>query len=237
LDCIRTTDHKSIGQTGKGKFIHRFLPESVGELLVYYLWLVLPFWYTVKGAASGNLYRSTFVWSKDLVFREAGKKIGTNDLWDTNKLSSILNRMVKKMIGTDMNVSSWRHIAIAFSRRYLRHHFGDPSDDDNEEDDDMDDDEVAIENIDDVYDFQAAHSPGVAIRVYVPLVTHKSSMPIHIINAFRMISLEWHKFLFPSLLQSSDTNHPPTDAYREFTLRCRNNRLQTLAMCDLENRF
>ena len=35
--------HKGYSIVGSTKIIHRYLPKEVGELLVYYLWLVLPF--------------------------------------------------------------------------------------------------------------------------------------------------------------------------------------------------
>jgi hypothetical protein len=38
-----TMYHKGEGHTSRPKIIHRFPPEEVGELLVYYLWLVQPF--------------------------------------------------------------------------------------------------------------------------------------------------------------------------------------------------
>ena len=38
-----TSYHKGYSVTGSTKIIHRFLPKEVGELLVYYLWLVQPF--------------------------------------------------------------------------------------------------------------------------------------------------------------------------------------------------
>ena len=36
--------HKGYRSSGNIKIIHRYLPREVGELLVYYLWLVLPLW-------------------------------------------------------------------------------------------------------------------------------------------------------------------------------------------------
>jgi hypothetical protein len=39
-----TAYHKNIESMGKAKYIHRYLPQEVGELVVYYLWLVQPFW-------------------------------------------------------------------------------------------------------------------------------------------------------------------------------------------------
>jgi hypothetical protein len=39
-----TTYHKGYSTTGSTKIIYRYLPKEVGELLVYYLWLVRPFY-------------------------------------------------------------------------------------------------------------------------------------------------------------------------------------------------
>ena len=40
---IVTTYHKGYSTTSNIKIIHRYLPKAVGELLVYYLWLIQPF--------------------------------------------------------------------------------------------------------------------------------------------------------------------------------------------------
>jgi hypothetical protein len=39
-----TSYHKGYNITGSMKIIHRYLPKELSELLVYYPWLVLPFW-------------------------------------------------------------------------------------------------------------------------------------------------------------------------------------------------
>lgn len=47
--------HKSIGMSAKAKVIHRYLPQEVGKLAVYYVWLAIPFCrITVKGASKGE---------------------------------------------------------------------------------------------------------------------------------------------------------------------------------------
>jgi hypothetical protein len=38
-----TTYHKGYSVSGNTKIIHWYLPREVGELLIYYLWLVQPF--------------------------------------------------------------------------------------------------------------------------------------------------------------------------------------------------
>ena len=44
LVAFVATYHKGYRSSGNIKIVHRYLPREVGELLVYYLWLVLPFW-------------------------------------------------------------------------------------------------------------------------------------------------------------------------------------------------
>lgn len=39
-----TAYYKGYSIVGNTKIIHRYLPREVGELVVYYLWLILPFW-------------------------------------------------------------------------------------------------------------------------------------------------------------------------------------------------
>jgi hypothetical protein len=38
-----TSYYKGYTYTGTTKIIHRYLPREVSELVVYYLWLILPF--------------------------------------------------------------------------------------------------------------------------------------------------------------------------------------------------
>ncbi|KAL5371306.1 hypothetical protein DPSP01_014356 [Paraphaeosphaeria sporulosa] len=58
-----TKYHKNVGQTGKGKVIHRYMPREVGELVVYYLWFVSPFWRQINRAACGKAVEGgEYVW-------------------------------------------------------------------------------------------------------------------------------------------------------------------------------
>lgn len=41
--CFVTLYYKNFRSTGQAKVIHWYLPREVGELLVWYLWLALPF--------------------------------------------------------------------------------------------------------------------------------------------------------------------------------------------------
>ncbi|KAG5930765.1 hypothetical protein E4U59_000893, partial [Claviceps monticola] len=64
--CFVTAYHRNFQQTNQAKIIHRFLPRAVGELLVWYLWLVLPFWQEVQGMLKGANKPSAFLWGEEI---------------------------------------------------------------------------------------------------------------------------------------------------------------------------
>ena len=59
-----TSYHKGIGVSSKAKVIHRYLPQEVGELQLYYLWIVLPFWRMLQAAFAKEDPKeaSSYIW-------------------------------------------------------------------------------------------------------------------------------------------------------------------------------
>jgi hypothetical protein len=117
--CIRTVYHKGMMQTNYGKIIYRYLPLPVDELLVYYLWLILPFWQTVKGYDISAIWRSKHLFSKDIICQQ-NKAATIKDLWTTDKLSTILKKTTLLSFGHALNTQMWRQMAIAFARKFLK---------------------------------------------------------------------------------------------------------------------
>lgn len=104
-----TSYHKGYNVTGSTKIIHRYLPREVSELLVYYLWLVLPFWQKLETLAFQRLEQSSsFLWPKG-----AGG-------WDSSRLGAVLARETSMHLGTTLNIITYRHITIAISRQHLK---------------------------------------------------------------------------------------------------------------------
>ena len=68
-----TTYHKNYRSSGKMKIIHRYLPREVGEVLLRYLWLVLPFWQAVQSVVEKADQLSPFIWSDAVQPREHKK--------------------------------------------------------------------------------------------------------------------------------------------------------------------
>lgn len=90
-----TTCHKGYNVTGSTKIIHHYLPKEVGELLVYYLWIVRP------GATKLQLFAhhrtgpsSPFIWAKENVW----------ECWDSSRLSRILRREFQAYVGMTINI-------------------------------------------------------------------------------------------------------------------------------------
>jgi hypothetical protein len=54
--------HKGYQSSGNFKIIHQYLPKEIEELLVYYLWLVQPFYKKLQFQANGKRCNSPFLW-------------------------------------------------------------------------------------------------------------------------------------------------------------------------------
>jgi superfamily II DNA helicase RecQ len=59
------TYHKGFSVSQKLKIIHRYLPREVGEMLVYFLWLVEPFVQYLQQAVRGQLDFSSHIWEPE----------------------------------------------------------------------------------------------------------------------------------------------------------------------------
>jgi hypothetical protein len=82
LVAIVTSYYKGYTCTGSTKIIYRYLPNEVSELLVYYLWLVLPFVKQITLLLSNTTAQmlDSFIWSQG------------SESWNSQRLSEILKR-------------------------------------------------------------------------------------------------------------------------------------------------
>lgn len=163
-----TSYHKGYNITGSTKIIHRYLPKEVSELLVYYLWLVLPFWQQLDIL----VYKrkdppSTFLWPKG------------NSTWDPSRLTRVIAREARLYLDTTLGILTYRHLAIAISRQHLscggfKRDYGI-------------DKKLADE--------QATHGTWIAGTVYARGL---QEAPGHVkarSSEYRAVSREWHSFL------------------------------------------
>ena len=177
-----TSYHKGYSVTGSTKIIHRYLPQVVGELLVYYLWLVLPFRQQLELVA---LHRhrqqpSPFLWAKEPSGRGAGAgTAASGGGWDSSRLSRVLQREFEAGLGLRLTIPIYRHLAIAISRRHL------PSGGFKRD--------YGLE--DTKFDSQSAHASWTAGSIYARGLDEAQGHVQGRQAEYRKISREWHDFL------------------------------------------
>ena len=244
--CFVTAYHKNFQQTNQAKIIHRFMPRAVGELLVWYLWLVLPFWQDVQGMIKGANKASAFLWGEEIagvsqttrdegyssdnegdlgkpakyspsVPSEDGNQGGVDipgewknwireRKWTSDRVQRILQQHSERLMGCKLNISIWRHAAIAISNRYLGSKYTRSFGEDGPEYEDEDgiDDEAS--------DLQAGHGSHVAGTIYARELQQGLSGTALAREKFREVSSKWHRFFG---FGSQDTAQPGQKRKRE----------------------
>lgn len=71
--------HKGYSKSGQAKIIHRYLPEEVGKLVVYYLWLVEPFVQMLRWAVRKEFDFCKYFWEPEPEERWDGKVDGVRE--------------------------------------------------------------------------------------------------------------------------------------------------------------
>jgi hypothetical protein len=105
-----TRYHKGYNVSGDVNIIHRYLPREVGELLVYYMWLVLPFQQRLEAMVWEKEVISSHMWPAD----PSGRK------WTSDRFRETLKRESRIGLGLELTIQAYREIAIGISRRFLR---------------------------------------------------------------------------------------------------------------------
>ena len=238
LVAFVATYHKGYRSSGNIKIIHRYLPREVGELLVYYLWLVLPFWEKLQFHITGKPSSSPFLWGDsqkkehrqwtgpkrrkqevvEVPEEREGAEPGAEDgdgeqrsqrrflvqrqsrSWTSERARKILKQAAERWMGVDgFNISSYRQIAIAISRRYCREDRFEEEKSKLEEGEDWDEDNA---DGDDPWDLQAGHGTHIAGMIYARELMEGDNSIISRREKFRRVSHVWHCFLgFPSAHQ------------------------------------
>jgi superfamily II DNA helicase RecQ len=216
--CFVTSYHKNYRSTGQAKVIHRYLPREVGELLVWYMWLVLGFWQEVQGMVKAADRCSVFLWADEIVSREEDEQPGVAEggggqeeagtggveeiegregyeewirerKWTSDRVRRVVQQHSERLMGQKISISMWRHIAIAIANRYLNKAFGQ----DDVEGERGEDDEGEVE--DSAWDLQAGHGTHVAGMVYARELQQGVFSTAARRERFRAISRQWHRFL------------------------------------------
>jgi len=181
LLVIVTYYHKGYNITGTEKIIHRYLPQEVGEILLLYVWLVLPMRQQLqKLVFDDEEIPSAFLWSMDRC-----KK------WTGDRMREVLKRESDRLIGVPLNKKSYRHLAIAISDRYMKRTKFDL----NKEEDNRQEDKNTDEQQDEAVAKQSGHTSETAGAIYARLLEEAPSHVQQMRYRFRVSSIEWHEVL------------------------------------------
>jgi superfamily II DNA or RNA helicase len=175
-----TRYHKGYNVSGDVKIIHRYLPREVGELVVWYMWLVLPFQQRLEA----------LVWEKEAVSSHMWPADPNGRKWTTDRLREALKRESQIAMGQEWTFAGYREIAIGISRRFLRGStaFKAEEGDENEE---WSEENIAAA----IADEQSGHTSHVAGLVYARGIMEQAGAVADKRQQFRASSPDWHRFL------------------------------------------
>jgi hypothetical protein len=188
--------HKGYNRDKTLKTVYRFLPREVGSLLVWYLWLVRPFYMLLQHQPAISqqdrhykLSTSSFLWPD-----ANGTQHRTSQY-----LSKIILRATMRWMGQEINLSTLRHLLIAFDRK-INQASGPLQELSQQEADDIINKAEA-----EAQEMQAGHSPKTAHTVYALDISKVFAHKQHLASMHYKASSQWHKAL------GFDNNQSSTD--------------------------
>jgi hypothetical protein len=158
-------------KTGKSSYVPRFLPGVVAKVYVAYITQILPVRrYLASLMAQDAGTEASEEFGSHIFCDQNGK------LWEADVLSKLLQSETTLFGLPNINVSSYRHMAIALSRRFLRHTW-----------EDLDEEESETN----AHDAQANHSTRTANRVYGRPQELTSEVSVWQLSEMAPISIAW----------------------------------------------
>jgi hypothetical protein len=121
-----TAYHKGFHVSNDVKIIHQYVPREVGELVIWYMWLVIPFinrmsvWQasqmtpptqTTQTTQTAQTAHHAWLWGPDP---------GTGREWSSKRFCEALKRETRTQLKNAIYIAAYRDIAIAISRQFLQ---------------------------------------------------------------------------------------------------------------------
>jgi superfamily II DNA helicase RecQ len=194
--CLATVYHKNIRSSEQVKLIYRYLPAATGELMVRYLWLVVPFWQRLQLFVWG-VEPDAFLWPSET--HQPDETAGSTDVtwrpkpWTTDAVSRALNNHSMRLMGSPLKVSAWRHIAEAIANKYISPYLADNPYPGEEGNDSSGDEEFGVS--DTILHLQSGHTGTTSELVYGRLQQFGNFGLASKRQAFRTASGLWHRLL------------------------------------------
>jgi hypothetical protein len=174
-----TRYHKGYNLSGDVKIIHRYLPREVGELVVWYMWLVLPFQQRLEA----------LVWKKEAVSSHMWPADPNGQKWTTDRICNALKRESRTAIGQEWTFAGYCEMAIGISRRFLCGSTAFQADKSKDKKGNKNTAEASIA------DEQAGHTSHVAGLMYAQGIMEQAGAVADMRQQFQASSTDCHQFL------------------------------------------
>jgi len=159
------------------RFIVRYLPDLIGQMLVTYQVYLLPFLDFVTNSISETTV------ANDYLFGSSFKS------WTGEKLTTILKRETALHFGVTMGVTKWRQVTIGIAREFLPE-IAKTMERYNGEEYDSDEEDTI-----DLLHEQASHSRNTGVAHYGQNANFLNKLQPELLMEFRKLSIHWHQFL------------------------------------------
>lgn len=202
--CFVTSYHKNYSTSSTTRIIHRYLPPEIGELLLYYLWLVTPFLDALHILSKDLAWQApdigSYLWPDSLFAAAKGRKLHVQisqrpveEPWASSHLGVVIKKLLAAALSTTISVLLWRHAAIAMSRKHLPEGFQFKRD-------------YSLNEEDAIMDLQSTHSSRRAAITYARSRDEGPGFRKMLRDNCRALSRAWHTFLgFGTVLPPRDS--------------------------------
>ncbi|KAL9563895.1 hypothetical protein ACKAV7_011930 [Fusarium commune] len=178
-----------------GRKVARFVPDWIGRMIVAYIAWLLPTERVLRREcqlAEPRGEQLEYMW-----------RDGCSSVWETDRLSRQLGRVMQAGTGVRLGVGRYRAIAIEMGRkiRGLVMKQLEGKMDDEDEDDNIEIDQITGEPVDCggswniVWDLQSMHGTRIARQHYAVHIGFPGKLQPEMIATFKEISKLWHQFL------------------------------------------
>ncbi|KAI3578614.1 hypothetical protein IWW34DRAFT_737753 [Fusarium oxysporum f. sp. albedinis] len=177
-----------------GRKVARFIPDRIGRMVVAYIAWLLPTERVLRQECQLNEPHGEQL---EYMWRD-----GSSSVWETDRLSKKLARVMQAGTGVRLGVGRYRAIAIEMGRRIrglvIRQLEGKMDED---EDENVEIDPITGEPVDCggswniVWDLQSTHGTRIARQHYAVHIGFPGKLQPEMIATFKEISKLWHQFL------------------------------------------
>ncbi|KAH5708161.1 hypothetical protein HBI18_241080 [Parastagonospora nodorum] len=246
--------------TGQGKVVRRYVPREVGELVVFYLWFIMPFWRQVcRSSGVRDVDRSAYVWEpqpeKSWERPTRPQRSAQNDSTRRSRVSVVRREEDAEEVfvpGLGCNVELWnsnrvtqaiqsvslQHMGVKLTitswrlgtKGMYRRYIRNPAAVNAFID--ADDNGESFHADDEAFDLQTGHSSSVAGGYRRALTEPVEAKRF----AFRLVSMEWHAFLqIASALQRQPARGTGAAAARTESVEEEYQRWRLMRLVDADN--